>query len=136
MANFDTGIKFVTDYLIAKEKFLDGSEPRKWFAEGAASYKDLVAKFDWKSDDGQAMALHEQTKDAENTLPPHQERKYRLRTLFQAAGTSAVRQQFTCGPDNKPRGPEHTFRYELSNMKAVRCCLSKFNKVQERMDKK
>jgi hypothetical protein len=135
MANFDSGVKFVQQYLEDKVAWMDGSKPPAFFSEGAKSWADLFDKFSWKEDDQTAAQLHEDVKKADNKLPVDKERKYRMRTLFQAAMASAVRQQYMCGPGNKPRTALHSRRFEMANLQAVRGCLNKFNLVQDRMDK-
>ena len=66
-------------------------------------------------------------------MPADKEAKHRLRLLFLVAATVAIRKQYMAGVNNTYRTMNDTFRYEMSNARAVRGCLKKFQRVTEKM---
>ena len=134
MARFDDGMDYVNTYLGAKAVWLNGSVKPKWFASGAKTMTELLTKFAVAEEDAEAYKTYGDIKDPKKTVAFDKERKHRLRLLFLAAATMAVRKQFLAGKDNVRRTSRDAFRYEICNSRSVRGQLNKFKRMTDNMD--
>ena len=132
-SNFNKAMDYVDTYLAGKEVWLDGTTKPGWFTSGRGTLVELLQIFDNTIEDGEAYRIYEEIKKPDSKIPADTEAKHRLRLLFLTAATVAVRKQYMAGAANMYRTLNDTYRYEISNSKAVRGCLKKFQRVTEEM---
>jgi hypothetical protein len=136
MAKYDAANNYLLRYLQAKDDWMSGNAMPSWFTSpaGVPSLQALLDVFDTSEEDSEAYRVYNDIKDPDKKTSLDAETKYRLRHLFMAALTSAVRKQYMAGSRGGYRTMQDTFRYEMANTRAVRCCLTKFIGTLKDMD--
>lgn len=125
-SNFDNAVSYMTTYLTSKDNWMSNNGRASWFTSGVDNTEELMKLFDPRIEDREAYRIYDEMKDPDSKIPKGTEAKYRLRVMFLAAATVAVRRQYMAGTDNRVRTQNDTYRYEMANARAVRATLAKF----------
>jgi hypothetical protein len=129
MAKFlETANKFY-QYLEDKETWLNGSAPKRWLLADYGSMSEILDQVAVTECDADAYQVYGEVKDLTKVVPPEKEISKRTQLLFMAALTATLNKQFTAQTDMHSRTAVDSYRYEMSNNKAVRCHMMKLIKV-------